>query len=208
MPRRNLKKTFDLRDIVKSNRPYVNYTPIEERIVGQCWRMLDADTVNLSDFPKVFDELMEDRIWERCDSTLAEFVTAEFPRGLGSNAAQIERFLADAPNVLTRFRREMTRARGGDRRSEAFRNNNVIYEKPVQGNSRSYTVARLEREAPELYERVCNGELSAHAAAIKAGFRKPPATPLEKVMRELHRLDGEELDQVREEIERILNEGE
>jgi len=41
-----------------------------------------------------------------------------------------------------------------------------------QGNSRAYTLTRLKREAPELFKRVVDGELSANAAAIEAGFRK------------------------------------
>ena len=40
------------------------------------------------------------------------------------------------------------------------------------GNSRRYTLARLERDHPALYARVLAGELSAHRAAILAGFRK------------------------------------
>jgi hypothetical protein len=39
-----------------------------------------------------------------------------------------------------------------------------------RGNTKSYTVARLRREAPELYEEVKQGRLSANAAAIRAGF--------------------------------------
>lgn len=45
---------------------------------------------------------------------------------------------------------------------------------PAQGTSRAYTLTRLESERPDLYERVCRKELSANAAAIEAGFRKPP----------------------------------
>lgn len=56
--------------------------------------------------------------------------------------------------------------------------------KPTQGgNSADYTKLRLKRDRPDLYERVINGDLTANAAAIKAGFRKPPkprpTTPLE-----------------------------
>jgi hypothetical protein len=40
------------------------------------------------------------------------------------------------------------------------------------GNLRSYTVARLKRDRPDLAERVIAGELSANAAAVEAGFRK------------------------------------
>jgi hypothetical protein len=56
--------------------------------------------------------------------------------------------------------------------------NNVNEVKPSKGNSRSYTVSRLQREAPELFAQVVAGTLSANAAAIQAGFRKKP-TPLE-----------------------------
>lgn len=42
---------------------------------------------------------------------------------------------------------------------------------------------RLKRDRPDLYERVINGDMTANAAAIEAGFRKPPkprpTTPLE-----------------------------
>jgi hypothetical protein len=41
-----------------------------------------------------------------------------------------------------------------------------------RGNSRAYTLARLARDHPELAIRVHAGELSAHAAAIEAGWRK------------------------------------
>jgi hypothetical protein len=41
----------------------------------------------------------------------------------------------------------------------------------VTGSSKAYTVSRLKRQAPELYEAVKDGKLSANAAAIQAGFR-------------------------------------
>jgi len=44
------------------------------------------------------------------------------------------------------------------------------------GTSATHTLRRLKRDEPELAERVINGELSAHAAAIQAGFRKPSIT--------------------------------
>jgi hypothetical protein len=37
-----------------------------------------------------------------------------------------------------------------------------------QGNSKGYTLSRLNRDHPELYDRVIAGELSANAAAIEA----------------------------------------
>jgi hypothetical protein len=43
-----------------------------------------------------------------------------------------------------------------------------------QGNSRIYTLARLDRDRPDLAAKVRTKEISANAAAIKAGFRKEP----------------------------------
>lgn len=45
---------------------------------------------------------------------------------------------------------------------------------------KAYTLDRLQRESPELFEQVKAGELSANAAAIKAGFRKRK-TPLDQL---------------------------
>jgi len=45
------------------------------------------------------------------------------------------------------------------------------------GNSSAYVISRLQRDnQPDLAEKVIAGELSANAAAIEAGFRKPTLT--------------------------------
>lgn len=44
---------------------------------------------------------------------------------------------------------------------------------PPTGTSTSYAIRRLRDHAPELLERVRAGELTANAAMVKAGFRKP-----------------------------------
>lgn len=44
----------------------------------------------------------------------------------------------------------------------------------------AYTLRRLKRDSPKLFEKVVSGELSANAAAIKAGFRvKTITVPLD-----------------------------
>jgi hypothetical protein len=55
---------------------------------------------------------------------------------------------------------------------------NVTQVGKPKGNSRSYAVSRLQREAPDLFAKVAAGEMSANAAAIEAGFRKRK-TPLD-----------------------------
>jgi hypothetical protein len=62
---------------------------------------------------------------------------------------------------------------GGDRKSKSAKNQagnaSLIYNPVPQ------VLARLTRDRPDLAERVRAGELSAHAAAIEAGFRKKRA---------------------------------
>jgi hypothetical protein len=65
--------------------------------------------------------------------------------------------------------------------------NNNVMKVGVQGNSQSYTLRRLAREREDLFEAFERGELTANAAAIKAGFRKRmisvPAGDLAAAMR-------------------------
>jgi hypothetical protein len=58
-------------------------------------------------------------------------------------------------------------AKGG-RGKKATDNN-----KSFNGDSQQYLIARLKRDNPQLAESVIRGELTAHAAALAAGFRKP-----------------------------------
>ena len=60
----------------------------------------------------------------------------------------------------------------GDNHNVRCTNDNA--EVDTRGTSTAYTLARLDRDRPDLLERVKSGELSAHAAAIEAGFRKRP----------------------------------
>jgi hypothetical protein len=65
------------------------------------------------------------------------------------------------------------RSAGGDRRSVDFKHNNIIPEKddaPV-GTSRAQALRKLRKSAPELHAAVLAGDLTAHGAMVKAGFR-------------------------------------
>lgn len=63
--------------------------------------------------------------------------------------------------------------------------------KSERGTSKAYTLDRLSRESPGLYEAVCRNEMSANRAAIEAGFRKPP-NPLAQIKKLLPKLTPEE----------------
>ncbi len=48
----------------------------------------------------------------------------------------------------------------------------------IRGNHSDYLAARLKRDAPEIAERLANGQFkSVRAAAIEAGIVKPPQPP-------------------------------
>jgi len=65
------------------------------------------------------------------------------------------------------------------------------------GRGRAYTLARLDRDGlDELAERVRSGELSANAAAIEAGWRKP-STPFDIVLKQLPKLTAAERKKLR-----------
>ncbi len=80
---------------------------------------------------------------------------------------------------------------------------NVIVNQPADppkpppcGNSVSYTVRRLKRERPDLFERVKAKEMTANAAALEAGFREKqitiPADPRKAARRLVRHFSREE----------------
>lgn len=67
-----------------------------------------------------------------------------------------------------------------------------------RGTVVAYTISRLKRDRPDLAEKVIEGEISANAAAIQAGFRKPsitlPVDPAAAVRLIVKHFRGEALD--------------
>jgi hypothetical protein len=66
------------------------------------------------------------------------------------------------------------------------------------GTSPVYALQRLKRDRPDIAEKVITGELSPHAAAVQAGFRKPTLSvpidsPCSAVKALLRRFSREEL---------------
>lgn len=68
-----------------------------------------------------------------------------------------------------------------------------------RGTSSDYTLARLDRDKPELADRVRAGEISANAAAIEAGFRKK-LTALAMLRSAWRKADDEERQQFLDEV--------
>lgn len=64
-------------------------------------------------------------------------------------------------------------AKHGTNQHAGQRGVDVIKSSSEGGTSTAYLAGRLKRDNPALAEAVVRGEISAHAAAIQAGIRKP-----------------------------------
>jgi hypothetical protein len=131
---------------------------------------------SLENLPGLLKKVIEERAWEaRLHNgrlyelpSLRELVTRKPLEGWGQNPDKIEAVIKDHPEVLALWRDAMSHQ--GERNDLR---NNITEVKATTGTGKAYTVSRLKRESPELFQQVVAGELSANAAAIKAGFRKP-----------------------------------
>ena len=82
----------------------------------------------------------------------------------------------------------LERRDGRPTREETVSNRNS---KRPTGTSVATTIRRLRKDRPDLHELVLNGKLSAHAAAIEAGFRRRD-TPLDQLHKAWARASAEE----------------
>ena len=141
----------------------------------------------LKNFPGLLAKIIEGKAWERREcrgkiielNNLRELITSKPIRGWGEDSKKVEAVIKDHPEVLAMYREAMRGQEGGDKKSKGITNNNVMGDsqaKTTQGNSKAYTLSRLEREAPELFKAVCDGKTTANAAAIEAGFRQKTFT--------------------------------
>ncbi len=74
------------------------------------------------------------------------------------------------------------------------------------GTSQEYLLARIKRDAPDVFDDYANGEFpSVRAAAIAAGIVKVQS-PYEMVAKQLHKLDRLELMDLQARIESLLQE--
>jgi hypothetical protein len=127
---------------------------------------------------KSFEAFATHRLWQGLETTLQDL------QAFCRKRKDVEKMVLEAM--------EPGRLDGGDRRSEQFQSDNVTLKR---GNSALYTLKRLKRDRPDLFEDVLNGELSANAAAIEAGFRKKP-TPFETVCKLLPKLTAVQKEDV------------
>ena len=141
-------------------------------VEDQTWRKVPRDV----DDPRPFE-------------TFRQLVEARRPFGLQYSIKQLEALLQlhhpheetkasvrERMNVMRTEVRQLVKQetrvahdQGGDRRSPDFQNSNT----DLKRETAEHVISRLKKKAPALAERVIAGEISAHAAALQAGIRKP-----------------------------------
>jgi hypothetical protein len=104
---------------------------------------------------------------------------------------KVEALIKDDAETLAMWREAVTPAK------HVHADGDIVPIKTERGNGKAYTLSRLKREAPALFQRVVNRELSANAAAIEGGFRQK-LSPLEQIERLLPRLSEAERLKLRE----------
>jgi len=133
-------------------------------------------TGGLRQFPSLLKKLIAERAWERrvCRGkvielkSLRELITAKPVQGWGEDPSKVEAVIRDDPEALAAFREAMKAVNQHD-----LPGDNVTGQHIPTGNSRAYSIARVQRECdPETVAAVMAGEVSPNAALVKAGVRE------------------------------------
>lgn len=100
--------------------------------------------------------------------SFASFVTTPPLRGLGSDMALLRRIVGDDPEAVDLLDQALQQPVGANQHTAGL--DNIQAHAPT-GTSESAALRRLRKDRPDLHAQVLNHELSAHAAAVQAGFR-------------------------------------
>jgi hypothetical protein len=175
-------------------------------VVQSLWTAVNEGGGWLDSLPQIVTAVIETEAWrERQDGknvyrhkSFREFIEADPRSGCGWQVDKVRALLRDDQTALTLYEQAIVGKHGGDRKSEKARikTDNISLD-PQHGTSRAGTLRRLAKDYPELHSRVVAGDLSANAAAIEAGFRKPPK-PFETIRKLLPKLTPEERQKLKE----------
>jgi hypothetical protein len=160
----------------------------EERVVLALHVSAQADGGTPGQFLEMLAYITQDQTWKKRGQSLREMLEAPPPHGAGVKADDVLRLiefthphetnnrakhktLEDMRRVVRSELHEAASAPG-----RPAKGNNITFSSEQRGTSEDYTLRRLRRDRPDLVERVFEGELSANAAAIEAGFRDKAIT--------------------------------
>lgn len=139
----------------------------------------------LSTVPGLLKRVILEDLWQQFVTMSGErvehdsfttFVTLPPMRGLGADVPLLRRIVADdaeAVDLLDRVLQQPPGNRSGRNQHspKVGTLDNIQGSKAPTGTSESAALRRLRKDRPDLHAQVLDGELSAHAAAVQAGFR-------------------------------------
>lgn len=176
-------------------------------------------TGGLKHFPALLKKIIENKAWERRISkgkvielsSLRELITEKPIRGWGEDPKKVEAVIKEDPECLALFYEAM-QLEAGRPTTQSKESTNIVSRlsamehlkekrNTIQGNSKAYTCERLSKVAPELFEEVKAGRMSANAAAIQAGIRRKPS-PLEVCVKNFCKSDNR-LETLRAIVDRL-----
>ena len=146
----------------------------DDKVIDALGSALRYGGAALGDVPDLLKRVLRTQVWREfttqrrehvCHERFADFVTTQPLAGLGSDVDLIRRIVAGDPEAEKALRDALK-----ERTDPTYSGNNIT-RVTVTGTTRAYALQRLERDAPELHAQVLAGELTAHAAMVKAGFR-------------------------------------
>jgi hypothetical protein len=173
-----------------------------QHLVQALWSAVNTSAGSLENVAPLVKKVLETVAWKKREvpqlggqivefERFADFITTPPLRGCGWPLDKVEALIKDEQDVLTMWHQATTGEQGAH-------HDNVMM-KAKQGTSRAYTLDRLQRKRPDLYDEVIAKRMSANAAAIAAGFRTKP-TPLTELRRAWKLASGEERQAFRKEI--------
>jgi len=133
-------------------------------------------TGGLRQFPSLLKKVIATKAWERRKvggkvielKSLRELIVSKPVHGWGEDPSQVEAVIRDDPEALAAFREAMKAVNQHD-----LPGDNVTGQHIPTGNSRAYSLSRVQRECdPETVAAVMSGDMSPNAALVKAGVRE------------------------------------
>ena len=155
-------------------------------IVASLGSAVSHGSSNISCIPPLLVRIVDENRWQHFVSKLGrevfydsfeDFAATPTTAGLGIGVDVLRRLVRDDPAALDALDRAVQKRHGGDRKSDKakIKHDNVKLDQP-NGNSESAALRRLRKDRPDLHTRVLANELTAHAAAVQAGFRPKTVT--------------------------------
>lgn len=152
-------------------------------LVEAFWHAVDHGTGTLENIPGLIRRVIETDAWKKRihegqlyeHKRFIDFITSKPLAGCGWDPDKVLALIKGDVDLERSWREMVTPAIGTNQHSEG--SNNIT---TLRGTDRTYTLSRLKREAPALYQKVLDKKLSPNAAAIQAGFRiKTISVPLD-----------------------------